>query len=276
VLIVTISGYGLYHARDVQLKDYSVTVNKTIGDEKELKVVLLSDLHLGYSVGVNHIEKMVDIVNSQNPDIVCIAGDIYDNDYDAIENPDKIATLLAGMKSTYGTYACWGNHDVDEKILSGFTFNYDDEKSHDKRMSSFFKKANITLLEDESVLIDNKFYVVGRVDESKPATENNERKTPSELLQDLDKTKPVIVIYHEPDELEELSQAGTDLLLCGHTHDGQIFPGNLINKLFWENSYGYLKKGNMHNIVTSGVGVYGPYMRIGTDSEVVAINVNLK
>ncbi|MGN1132463.1 MAG: metallophosphoesterase, partial [Ruminococcus sp.] len=67
-----------------------------------------------------------------------------------------------------------------------------------------------------------------------------------------------------------------DLLLCGHTHDGQIFPGNLITKLSWENSCGYLKKGNMHNIVTSGVGVYGPYIRVGTHAEVVSIDVNFK
>ena len=64
--------------------------------------------------------------------------------------------------------------------------------------------------------------------------------------------------------------------LCGHTHDGQLFPANLTSKLMWENSYGYLKKGNMHNIVTSGVGLFGPNMRVGTIAEVAIINVNFK
>lgn len=274
VLIATISVYGMYNARDIRLTDYSVTVNKSVSNMEKLKVVLIADLHMGYSIGLDHIQKTVDLVNSQNPDIVCIAGDIYDNDYDAIEEPEEMAKILGSMKSTYGTYACWGNHDVNEKILSGFTFDFGGKKQHDSRMDNFFKKANINLLEDEVTLIDNKFYVAGRVDRDKPATENNKIKTPEELLGGLDKTKPIITLYHEPDQLSELAKAGTDLLLCGHTHDGQIFPGNLITKLSWENSCGYLKKGDMHNIVTSGVGVYGPYIRVGTHAEVASIDVN--
>lgn len=274
VLIATVSVYGMYNARDIRLTDYSVTVNKSVSNMEKLKVVLIADLHMGYSIGLDHIQKTVDLVNSQNPDIVCITGDIYDNDYDAIEEPEEMAKILGGMKSTYGTYACWGNHDVNEKILSGFTFDFGGKKQHDSRMDNFFKKANINLLEDEVTLIDNKFYVAGRVDRDKPATENNKIKTPEELLGGLDKTKPIITLYHEPDQLSELAKAGTDLLLCGHTHDGQIFPGNLITKLSWENSCGYLKKGDMHNIVTSGVGVYGPYIRVGTHAEVASIDVN--
>lgn len=274
VLIATISVYGMYNARDIRLTNYSVTVNKSVSNMEKLKVVLIADLHMGYSIGLDHIQKTVDLVNSQNPDIVCIAGDIYDNDYDAIEEPEEMAKILGSMKSTYGTYACWGNHDVNEKILSGFTFDFGGKKQHDSRMDNFFKKANINLLEDEVTLIDNKFYVAGRVDRDKPATENNKIKTPEELLGELDKTKPIITLYHEPDQLSELAKAGTDLLLCGHTHDGQIFPGNLMTKLSWENSCGYLKKGDMHNIVTSGVGVYGPYIRVGTHAEVASIDVN--
>lgn len=276
VLIVTISGYGLYHAREIKVTDYSVTMNKVVKDTDKMKVVLLADLHMGYSIGTKHIEKTVDLVNSENPDLVIIAGDIYDNDYDALENPKELAKILASIKSKYGTYACWGNHDVNEKILSGFTFNWGEAKKHDSRMIKFLKDANINLLADEVTLVDNKFYIAGRLDRDKPATENNERKSPEELLKNLDKSKPIITIYHEPDEFQELADAGTDLLLCGHTHDGQIFPGNIISYFMWENSYGYLKKDNMHNIVTSGVGVYGPYLRLGTDAEICSIDVTFK
>lgn len=81
------------------------------------------------------------------------------------------------------------------------------------------------------------------------------------------------MLDHEPRELQELAEAGVDLDLCGHTHDGQMFPGNLITSLSWENSCGYLKKGEMHNIVTSGVGVFGPNMRVGTKSEICGVEV---
>ena len=82
------------------------------------------------------------------------------------------------------------------------------------------------------------------------------------------------MLDHEPSELKELSEAGVDIDLCGHTHDGQMFPGNLVTKLFWENSCGYLKKGEMHNIVTSGIGLFGPNMRVGTKAEICSVKVH--
>ena len=75
-------------------------------------------------------------------------------------------------------------------------------------------------------------------------------------------------------ELAALAAAGVDIDLCGHTHDGQMFPGNLIVRPFWENFYGYLQKGSMHNIVTSGVGLFGPNMRVGTKAEICSITVH--
>lgn len=275
-IIGSVSIYGAVNARNIKIKDYSVTVNKQVEGMDSLNVVLIADLHMGYSIGVDHIKKMVEKVNSQNPDIICIAGDIYDNDFDAFEDPDALAEELSKLSSKYGTYACWGNHDVNQKILGGFTFDNIPVIEHDARMDEFLKKSKINLLADETVLIDNKFYVSGRVDGEKPATENDVRKTPEELLDGIDKSKPVLMIYHEPDELSEISEAGTDLLLCGHTHDGQLFPANIITAIKWENSCGYLKKGDMHNIVTSGIGVWGPFMRVGTDSEICSIKVNFE
>ncbi len=84
------------------------------------------------------------------------------------------------------------------------------------------------------------------------------------------------MLDHEPRELQALADAGVDVDLCGHTHDGQLFPGNLLIGLFWENPCGYLQKDGMHNIVTSGVGVFGPNMRLGTRSELCRITVNFQ
>ena len=143
-------------------------------------------------------------------------------------------------------------------------------------MDQFLADSNITLLRDEGVLVEDSFYLYGRADEERPGRGIDERRTAVELTEGMDMDKPVIVIDHEPKELDELAQAGVDLDLCGHTHDGQMFPGNVTIKLMWENAYGYLKKGKMHNFVTSGVGVFGPNMRVGTKSEICAIDVSFR
>lgn len=146
----------------------------------------------------------------------------------------------------------------------------------DPRMDTFLEKAGITLLSDESVLINNAFYLYGRPDYERPGRGISNRKKPEEITENLNQNKPIIVIDHEPRELSELADAGIDLDLCGHTHDGQIFPANIITNLVWENACGYLQKGSMHNIVTSGVGIFGPNMRVGTRSEICMINVHFQ
>ena len=146
----------------------------------------------------------------------------------------------------------------------------------DPRIDEFLEKAGICLLRDEGVLIDDAFYLYGRPDYERPGRGITTRKSPEEITSDLDKDLPVLVIDHEPRELQELADAGVDVDLCGHTHDGQMFPGNLTIHLFWENPCGYLQKGSMHNIVTSGIGVFGPNMRVGTKSEICDVLINFK
>ena len=147
-------------------------------------------------------------------------------------------------------------------------------KAAEKEMNEVLDKAGITLLLDDHVLIDDAFYVYGRPDYSKPGNGTGKRKAPEEITAGLDMSKPLIVIDHQPRELQALADAGVDIDLCVHTHDGQFFPMNITSRLFtWENSAGLLKKDNMYNIVTSGVGLYGPNIRIGTDAEVCVIDV---
>ena len=141
-------------------------------------------------------------------------------------------------------------------------------------MDEFLEKAGITLLRDEYVLINDSFYLYGRPDYERPGRGIDKRKTPQEITEGMDLSLPVLVIDHEPRELQELADAGVDVDLCGHTHDGQVFPGNIVIRFFWENKCGYLKKGNMHNIVTSGVGLFGPNMRVGTKSEICDISID--
>lgn len=275
-LIILISVYGILHVSTIKVTPYEVTVNKKVKDMDSLKIVLLADTHFGYSINCRHAQKMVEKINAQDPDIVCIAGDIFDNDYDAISDPEGVCNALKSIKSRYGVYACWGNHDLDEPILAGFTFGGKKKDQADPRMEQLLRDANIHLLTDEAELIDDKFYVVGRNDSSRTHKLGGQRLSPAQLTKDLDLDKPVIFIDHQPKQLQETADARADLDLCGHTHDGQIFPGNLFIHLFWENSFGYLKKDKMHNIVTSGVGVWGPDMRVGTNCEICPITVHFQ
>lgn len=273
-LVVGFSIYGSFHAKVIKVHPYEVTIEKSCSNRNELKVVLLADLHLGYNYGKREISRMVTKVNAQNPDLVLIAGDIFDNEYDAVQDPERIAEKLSEMKSTYGTYGVFGNHDVSERLLGGFSVSLDADEVRDSRFDTFAEKANITILDDESVCIDDAFYLVGRMDASKPGDGTKNRMAPEEILKDLDKSKPILVMEHQPKQLQELSDAGADMQLCGHTHDGQLFPGNLLLGLIWENPCGYLQKGNLHSIVTSGVGIWGPAMRTGTDSEICPITIH--
>lgn len=271
-----LSGYGIRHARRIKITRYEITIPKSC-PIPGLKIALAADLHLGYNTTLLHVQKIRNTISTIHPDLVVYAGDIFDNEFDAVPLPKKTASILGSIKSTYGSFACWGNHDIEEVILAGFTFDSKDEAvSCDPRMIQFLKKANIRLLEDETVLIENAFYLSGRLDASCKEKSGVTRLTASQLLSGLDHTKPLIVVDHQPSQLPELSEAGADLTLSGHTHDGQLFPGNLTTRIGWLNSYGKLVLGSMTSIVTSGAGIWGPAMRIGTNNEIAEITVKFQ
>ena len=272
--IAVLSIWGMVNAGNIKTTRYEVRIDKKADDLKQMKVVMAADLHMGYNIGCEHIQKMVDKINAEEPDLVIFAGDIFDNEYEALEDPEKL--ILKWIRSKYGIYACYGNHDIKEKILAGFTFGGSRKKESDVRMDEFLERAGITLLRDESVTIADSVYLYGRPDRHRPGRGIENRKTPKEITADMDLSKPIFVIDHQPKELKELADAGVDLDLCGHTHDGQVWPGNLTIRLMWENACGYLKKGDMHNIVTSGVGIFGPNMRVGTIAEICSITVKFR
>lgn len=177
------------------------------------------------------------------------------------------------IKSTYGVYACFGNHDVAETLISGFSVAPQKQAVRDKRMEAFLKESNIKILDDQAVLIADSFYLIGRKDYEKPGDGTYKRASMKQLIAGLDMSKPILVMEHEPRFLDEKSELGVDIDLGGHTHNGQFFPLNLIAPLIWKNPTGCIKVKNMYSVVTSGIGVYGPAMRVMTDSEVVKIKV---
>ena len=274
VLGLIFTSYGLVHAQNPKVVNYDITVNKETENIKELKVVLIADLHLSVNSDIRATEKMVEEVNAQNPDVIVIAGDIFTSNYEGLKNPEKYSKELSKMQAKYGVYAVCGNHDVDENLFSGFSISPISEAYRTSDMDKFFEDAGFTVLYDENVEIaDGEVVLSGRVDGEKAGDGTNKRKSAKDLLSSVDKTKPVLVLQHEPIEFKNLAESGADVVMCGHTHNGQIFPGNLVIPFFNENAYGVKKLYGIDTIVTAGVGYYGPPIRVGTNSEVTVINI---
>ena len=282
LLIIVLTGatsiYGIINAKIVRTTEYDITINKDGGNFKEMTIAMFGDPQFGYNIGEYHLKQAVDIINKNDVDIVCVVGDIFDNQYSAIKNPDKLIDLFNQIKSKYGMYAVLGNHDVEEPILCGFTFNDDDieNKLASKEMLDFIKKSGMVLLYDENVIINDSVNLYGRADQERPNLGNITRKESGELFKEVDVSKPIMVIDHEPREYDELEKAGVDLMMAGHTHDGQLWPTKIATDIIWENPYGLWVKNAFHAITTSGLGLFGPNMRVGTIAEVCIIHVKFR
>lgn len=282
LLIIVLTGvtsiYGIINAKIVRTTEYEITINKDGGNFKEMTIAMFGDPQFGYNIGKYHLKQAVDIINKNDVDIVCVVGDIFDNQYSAIKNPDKLIDLFNQIKSKYGMYAVLGNHDVEEPILCGFTFNDDDIKNKlaSKEMLDFIRKSGMVLLYDENVIINNSVNLYGRADQERPNLGNITRKESGDLFKEVDVSKPIMVLDHEPREYDELEKAGVDLMMAGHTHDGQLLPTKIATDIIWENPYGLWVKNAFHAITTSGLGLFGPNMRVGTIAEVCIIHVKFR
>ena len=258
MMVVGIIVYGSYNAKNIQVKNYSIKIDKYEKPNKSLNIVMLSDIHMGDIITYKDIEKITTKINDISPDVILISGDVFDGDYYAVENIEEIEGLFKKLESKYGTYAVLGNHD------SG--------KSYEE-MVEFFKQADIKLLQDENISISDEFILCGRKDANPIGVQGENRKSIKELLDNVDDNKPIIMLDHQPTSINEAELNNVDLLLSGHTHKGQLFPGNLItNKLFLVD-YGYLKVNDLNVIVSSGVVTWGPPIRICSESEITNIKL---
>lgn len=269
--------YGLYHAQNTKVTNLDISIEKEAGGLTDLKLILLGDLHLSVNSKLSTTRKMVELINKENPDLVLIAGDIFTSSYAGLRHPKQFSETLSRIKSRYGVYMVYGNHDVEETLFGGFPISPISQAFRSKEMEQFMDACHFRVLYDETAAIaDGSLQVVGRVDGEKAGDGTAKRKSPEEVLRSVDRTKPVLVLQHEPIEFALLKKEGADLALCGHTHAGQMFPGNLIVPFFNENAYGHRLVGGLDTIVTSGVGYYGPPMRVGTNSEIMVIHLHFK
>jgi len=267
-IAVIVMVYGAFHARAIHTAHYEITVEKDKG-APPLRIVLVSDLHIGSTVGRKWTARIVDAVNRAGPDVICLAGDIFDGNIDTTPDLEGVGEELRRLSAPLGVFACQGNHDVDR-----FSFR---EEGRTDRIYDFLKTVNIDFLLDEVVLVAERFYLAGRKD-ARPIGSSQGRKTAAELVSGFDASRPIIFLDHQPVDFPAEDKAGADLILSGHTHRGQFFPGNAATKRIYKNlgavHYGYWRGTSAQGVVSSGAGVWGPPIRIATRSEVVVIDID--
>lgn len=251
VVISLIAGnYKFNHPNVVEIEVEAK--NSNFG--KSMKIVMASDLHLSSYIGQRDMKRFVELINKQEPDLVLFGGDIADRNLEPIVKLG-LGDYFKQLKSKYGTFAVSGNHE----FYGG---------SRDK-IFEYLTNNGVTILTDRVVMLDSSVYLIGREDR----TNQSQRKPLKSIVDSLDNGKPIIVLDHQPYNLNEAAQNGVTLQLSGHTHLGQFWPGTMIVKWMYELPHGFLKKGNTNFYVSSGLGIWGPKIRLGSNSEIVVINL---
>jgi uncharacterized protein len=250
VIIAIALGIGNYQFNHPKVVSLSLSAEQP-RQHREIRIIAVSDIHLGSSIDKKRLHQYVQMINARKPDIILLAGDITDRSIGAVTE-QRMQEELRSLHAPLGTYAISGNHEFYSGVPD--------------QIASYLRASGITVLHDSMALVDSSFYIIGRDDRT-----NRNRKPLAELVRGLNPNLPKILLDHQPYHLEEASANGIDLQFSGHTHNGQFFPGNLFVKAMYELGYGYLKKGKTHYYISSGLGIWGPQYRIGTQSELVEI-----
>jgi predicted MPP superfamily phosphohydrolase len=250
--------YGVWNAQNPRVHHYDVAIKKQVAGISELRAVMVSDIHLGVIVDNKRLEAMVNQINQLKPDVVFFAGDTIDEDVSRFVE-QKMPEALSQLKTNYGVYAVLGNHEY----LGG----------NGQLAVEYLQQAGVHVLRDQYLKVNNLFYIVGRDDRMADRITGKGRLALPEIMKGIDPDLPIILLDHQPYNLEEGQQSGVDLQLSGHTHHGQFFPNNLVTERIFEVDWGYLRKGEYQAIVSSGYGTWGPPIRIGNYPEIVEIMI---
>ena len=264
--MLLIFGYGSIHYNNKVREQIDIKTNKAISlDKKSTKIVLLSDLHLGYHNRCSDFKKWVDMINAEQPDLILIAGDIIDNSVRPLME-ENVAEEFHRFKAP--VYACLGNHEY---------------YSNQPKARRFYREAGITLLQDSVAKIGN-LCIIGRDDRT-----NMQRKSLAMIMEEARKKgfisdlhhgkssdEFLVLLDHQPFHLEEAEQNGIDFQFSGHTHHGQVWPVSWVTDALYEKAYGSLQKGNTQYYISSGLGIWGGKFRIGTQSEYVVLTIEQK
>ena len=245
-------GYGMYQVYNVRETKYEIETNKNIGSSN-FRIVQITDSHMGTTFDSYEFEEYINEINKKDPDIVVVTGDFIDDDTSK-KDIEHACEVLGKLNTKYGVYFVFGNHD-----LGYYKGN---------NLKELLKKNNIKALEDEIVSVNDNILIVGRKDRRYP------RKDIKQLVKDLDSSKYIIDLNHQPNDYEN-EKNNVDLVLSGHTHGGQLFPLGLFDKLLNidDEYYGLHTRGNTKFIVSSGISNWALHFKTGTFSEYVIIDL---
>ena len=267
VFTICYLGMGWYQAHHVWETKYEIQTQKEIG---EFRVAVFSDSHMGTTFHGNGFAEHMKNIAAQNPDVVLIVGDFVDDDTTK-EDMIRCCEALGEMKTTYGIYYVFGNHDKGYYPPEYRGYNGDD-------LIRELQKNNVHVMQDDVELVDDRFYIIGRQDKSEEYAAG--RKSMADLTDTLDSEKFSIVLDHQPQDYEAQAAAGVDLVLSGHTHGGQLFPlmtiENHINITPDDRVYGYEKRDNTSFIVTSGISDWAIKFKTGCRSEYLLLDIKGK
>ncbi len=243
---------GIINFNTIRTSEYQIDIPRKSSKISHLKIAFVADFHLKKGTSINFVERFAEKIKIINPDLMIFGGDIVEGDRED-ENMVSFEQVLKGIKARYGIFTVLGNHEHYARQDKG----------------SFFEKSGMKVLCDSIVIIDSSFNLAGRND-----SHISTRKEIGEILKSVTDSLPVILVDHRPTEIEQVSRTLVDVQLSGHTHNGQLFPINLITRKVYELSWGHRKIGNTHFFVTSGIRLWGPPVRTAGKSEIMVIDIN--
>ena len=255
VLLIII---GFFNAISPVTRRYSVEVSKNfITCTEPMKIVAVSDIHLGSIIRKRSMRHLSEMISEEKPDLVLFLGDLLDGSIGPVLRGDLLSHLSIPAPR-YGLYAITGNHEFMSDL---------------GRSIPYIESKGIRVLKDEVVTLENGVQLIGRIDRTALHSPGSSRNPLEKLLAQVDTTAPVILLDHQPYDLSALAGTPVDMQLSGHTHNGQMWPLNLITEGMFELSHGYRVFGKTHVIVSSGFGIWGPRIRIGTKPEILSITL---
>ncbi len=255
-LVVLLLLAGHLNARKLRVVSHPLRLKASCGPLEKLDLVLISDLHLGVLVNRGLLGQVVREVEALRPDLIVLAGDIVDRDLRILED-GEVGELLRRLRAPLGVYAVTGNHE----FITGAD-----------RAVEYLSRFGMIFLRDRAVLIGESFYLAGREDVTVRRRGGVEIAL-DKVLEGIDRNCPVILLDHQPRRIEEAAEEQVDLILCGHTHHGQLFPLNLITAALYPVSWGYGTMGGTTIYVSGGAGTWGPPVRIGNTPEIVYLQI---
>lgn len=257
VVVSFIVFLGNLNKRDVIVQKLELELPKGDGKLTELNIVAASDIHLSPIDGERLLTRIIDKMNSLDPDIILLAGDIVDDKAEILD-ARNIGESFRRLNPKYGIYTINGNHEFINEVNASVRYA---------------EHLGMKVLRDEYVLIDSSFYIIGREDTTMYQFTGKNRKTLQQVVESINTDHPRILLDHTPYKLDEARENDIALQFSGHTHHGQIWPANIITSMIYELSWGYKKTGDTHYYVTSGAGTWGPPVRTGSKSEIVNFKI---